>query len=57
VGIQDVFRHLAVDPDRTRAIASEIEKTYNQGRKVLVLTERTEHLEAIKAALGNKVAA
>ncbi len=24
---------------------------------MLVLTERTEHLEAIKAALGNKVAA
>ncbi len=56
-GIQDVFRHLAVDPDRTGAIASEIENAYKQGRKVLVLTERTEHLDAIKAALGNKVAA
>ncbi len=56
-GIQDVFRHLAVDPDRTVAIASEIENAYKQGRKVLVLTERIEHLEAIKAALGNKVAA
>ena len=57
VGIQDVFRHLAVDPDRTVAIAIEIENAYKLGRKVLVLTERTEHLEAIKAALGNKVAA
>jgi len=56
-GIQDVFRHLVVDSDRTVAIASEIENAYKQGRKVLVLTERTEHLEAIKAALENKVAA
>lgn len=56
-GIQDVFRHLAADPDRTAAIAIEIENAYKQGRKVLVLTERTEHLDAIKAALGNKVAA
>jgi len=56
-GIQDVFRHLVVDPDRTAAIAIEIENAYTQGRKVLVLTERTEHLDAIKAALGDKVAA
>jgi superfamily II DNA or RNA helicase len=56
-GIQDVFRHLAADPDRTAAIAIEIENAYKQGRKVLVLTERTEHLDAIKAALDSKVAA
>lgn len=55
-GIQEVFRHLANDPDRTAAIASEIESSYNQGRKVLVLTERTEHLDAIVSALAGKVA-
>ncbi len=50
-GIQDVFRHLANDPERTGAIAAEIESACAQGRKVLVLTERTEHLDAIHAAL------
>jgi superfamily II DNA or RNA helicase len=51
-GIQEVFRHLANDPARTAAIAAEIRKAFDQGRKVLVLTERTEHLDAIRVALG-----
>lgn len=50
-GIQDVFRHLTNDSGRTAAIALEIENAYRQGRKVLVLTERTEHLDTIQAAL------
>jgi len=50
-GIQDVFRHLANDQERTGAIAAEIEGAFAQGRKVLVLTERTQHLDAILAAL------
>ena len=54
-GIQDVFRHLAHDIVRTTAIAAEIEIAFGQGRKVLVLTERTEHLDAIYAALGGGV--
>lgn len=52
-GIQDVFRHLANDPIRTEAIVAEVKDAYEQGRKVLVLTERKEHLEAIAAALAN----
>lgn len=56
-GIQDVFRRLANDQTRTRAIANEIEHAYREGRKVLVLTERTEHLDAIHAALDEKVPA
>jgi superfamily II DNA or RNA helicase len=51
-GIQEVFRHLANDRSRTAAIAAEVRKAFDQGRKVLVLTERTEHLDAIQAALG-----
>ena len=51
-GIQDVFRHLANDQERTGAIAAEIQTAFAQGRKVLVLTERTEHLDAIHAALA-----
>ncbi len=56
-GIQDVFRHLANDPARTAAIAAEIERAFGQSRKVLVLTERTEHLRAILAALDGRRAA
>jgi superfamily II DNA or RNA helicase len=51
-GIQDVFRHLANDITRTKAIASQIKAAFEQGRKVLVLTERTEHLDAILLALA-----
>ena len=54
-GIQDVFRHLANDQVRTAAIAGEIGRTFSQGRKVLVLTERTDHLDAISAALAGKI--
>ena len=54
-GIQDVFRHLAIDQARTAAIAAEVITAYGQGRKVLVLTERTEHLDAIQTALGSNV--
>ena len=54
-GIQDVFRHLANDQARTAAIAAEVREAYQQGRKVLVLTERTEHLDAILAALEGQV--
>jgi hypothetical protein len=54
-GIQDVFRLLANDAERTSAIAAEIEDAFGQGRKVLVLTERTEHLDAILAAVSEKI--
>jgi len=56
-GIQDVFRHLAIDQARTDAIAVEVQDAYQQGRKVLVLTERTEHLDAILAALDGQLPA
>jgi len=54
-GIQDVFRHLANDLARTQAIAAEAAAAFGQGRKVLVLTERTEHLDALHLALNAKV--
>ena len=54
-GIQDVFRHIANDTDRTAEIAAQIASSFDQGRKVLVLTERTEHLDAIQAALDGKI--
>jgi superfamily II DNA or RNA helicase len=51
-GIQDVFRLLANDSARTEAIAAEVRAAAGRGRKVLVLTERMEHLEAIATALN-----
>lgn len=56
-GIQDVFKHLAQAQARTDAIVAEAEDAFVQGRKVLVLTERTEHLDAIRAVLEAKVPA
>ncbi len=53
-GIQDVFRQLACDGARTEAIATEVHRAFLQRRKVLVLTERTEHVEAIRVALEGR---
>lgn len=50
-GIQEVFRHLVQDQARTNTIAAEVLEAFRQGRKILLLTERTEHLNAIQAAL------
>ncbi|VFS24878.1 TOTE conflict system archaeo-eukaryotic primase domain-containing protein [Klebsiella pneumoniae] len=49
--IQDVFREIALDQERTSAIADEARIAFGQGRKVLVLTERTDHLDAIASEL------
>jgi superfamily II DNA or RNA helicase len=54
-GIQDVFRHLANDQGRTDTIVAAIREALDRGRKILVLTERTDHLDAIHAALVDKV--
>lgn len=55
-GIQEVFRHLANDTQRTEIVAGEVRAAFVAGRKVLVLTERTEHLAAIEAALNGTIA-
>jgi len=54
-GIQDLFRHLAQDLARTDAIASAVIDADRQGRKVLALTERTEHINTIRAALADEI--
>ncbi|WP_219999979.1 hypothetical protein [Halomonas sp. LBP4] len=51
-GIQTIFRHLAQDDARTETIANDIADACEAGRKILVLTERTDHLKAIQAALS-----
>ncbi|MFZ2041102.1 MAG: DEAD/DEAH box helicase family protein [Desulfobacterales bacterium] len=53
--IQDVFRILANDDKRNRRIAGDVLVAYHEGRKVLVLTERTEHLAVLQAMVGGEV--
>lgn len=55
VPIQEIFRQLAADETRTTAIADEIAHAFEQGGKVLALTERTDHLDALHAALADRV--
>ncbi len=56
VGIQDVFLQVCSDMERTAKIVAEIEVAFDQGRKILVLTERTDHLSAIEEQLVGRVA-
>ncbi|MBN2337943.1 MAG: DEAD/DEAH box helicase [Acidobacteria bacterium] len=50
--IQSVFRILAGDAIRNRRIAADVLAAYREGRKVLVLTERTDHLALLRDAMG-----
>ncbi len=52
--IQDVFRILANDPVRNRQIGEDVLAAYQEGRKVLVLSERTDHLRLLREALGDE---
>lgn len=54
-GIQDVFRILVNDTSRNRRIAQDIVDAYQEGRKILVLTERTEHLGLLCEAIGDDI--
>jgi len=54
-GIQDVFRILANDAGRNHRIAQDVCSAYQEGRKILVLTERTEHLTLLREALGDGI--
>jgi superfamily II DNA or RNA helicase len=53
--IQEVFRILVNDENRNRCIAEDVKAAYREGRKVLVLTERTGHLPLLQKTLGNEV--
>lgn len=53
--IQGIFRQLANEVTRTASIADEIAGAFAQGSKVLALSERTEHLGALHAALVGRV--
>jgi len=51
-GIQDVFHILIRDDARNSRIVDDISLAYQRGRKILVLTERTEHLEMLAKLIG-----
>jgi len=53
--IQDVFLHLAQDQARTAVIVEVVVEAYHAGRKVLVLTERSEHFEMLVDGLEGSV--
>jgi superfamily II DNA or RNA helicase len=53
--IQDVFRILAGDATRNMRIVGDVLAAYREGRKVLVLTERTDHLPLLQESLGDEV--
>ena len=50
-GIQGIFRTLAEDEVRTASIADDAQRAIEDGRKALVLTERTDHLDGIRNVL------
>lgn len=54
-GIQDVFRSLASDGNRNQLVARDIMEAYREGRKIIVLTERTEHLERLRELLDDDI--
>ncbi len=53
--IQDVFRILSTDVNRTQSIVTNVLEAYREGRKILLLTERTEHLSLLYDALVNEI--
>ena len=53
--IQTVFQALAQDQARTEVIVNHAMAQFRQGRKVLLLTERTDHLLALQALIQAKL--
>lgn len=51
VSIQEIFRALVEDDDRNRQIIEDTASAYEEGRKILLLTERTEHLARLQEKL------
>ncbi|MGB9112274.1 MAG: DEAD/DEAH box helicase family protein [Acidimicrobiales bacterium] len=54
LGIQETFRLLVQDDDRTDQISADVVAARDRGRNSLVLTQWTEHLERIVESLNRK---
>lgn len=55
MGIQDIFRQLADSIERSQRIVEDVLQAYRAGRSILVLTERTEHLDKLEMALTGQI--
>ena len=53
--IQEVFHVLFTNVSRNRQIVADIVNAYQEGRKIIVLTARTEHLSLLREMLGDRV--
>ena len=53
--IQELMRRLTEDPHRTDQIVAEALACWEEGRKLLLLSERTDHITAIATALAEQV--
>jgi superfamily II DNA or RNA helicase len=53
--IQEVFRLLWNDETRNALIVNDILSAFSEGREILVLSERLEHLNMLESALANEV--
>lgn len=53
--IQELMRRLAEDPHRTERIVAEALACWGDGRSLLLLSERTDHITTIAAALAGEV--
>jgi superfamily II DNA or RNA helicase len=53
--IQELMRRLAEDPRRTEQIVEEALACWGDGRNLLLLSERTDHITTIAAALTGEV--
>ena len=53
--IQELMRRLAEDPLRTERIVEEALACWGDGRSLLLLSERTDHIKTIAAALAGEV--
>lgn len=53
--VHTTFQILTTDEKRNRKISKDILSAYREGRKILVLTERTDHLALLREGLGDDV--
>jgi hypothetical protein len=54
-GIQEIFSILSRDEARNSRICYDIIESYREGRKIIVLTERSEHLETLHLSLAPEI--
>ena len=53
--IQHIFRIIANNKSRNQQIVKDVLSAYHEGRKILVLTERTDHLNLLSNAIGDDI--